>query len=92
MAECPKCGGEMREGEVFVTVTTPSVQSSTFGMMDMLGTVFPGVEMTRDEKIRWREKTGRKTGPLKKGEDERIMKTSGRRCMKCGYIELYAQE
>ena len=93
MAECSRCGGEMREGEVFVTITTPSLQASTgFGMMGIPRTVFPSVETTREEKIQWQEKTGRKTGLLKKSEEEQIMKVSGRRCIRSGYIELYAQE
>lgn len=92
MAECPKCGGEMREGEVLIRVTIPLGQVSP-GLS--LGTGMPGMgiqtgETTSEEHVLWREKTGRRTGWLIKSEEENIIKVSGRRCLNCGYIELYA--
>ena len=93
MVECPKCGGEIREGAVLVLVTTSAGQaSSSFGPMSIPGIGIPTGETTREERILWREKTGQKTGRLIKSEEEKTMKIYGRRCLKCGYIELYVQE
>lgn len=96
VVECPKCGGEMREGDAFVRVTIPGSQASSgLGMTSMTG--LPGIglptaEATSEERLLWRERTGRKTGWLMKSEEMKSMKISGRRCTACGYIELHAQE
>jgi uncharacterized OB-fold protein len=45
-----------------------------------------------EQKILWREKTGSKTGWLMKSDEQKTMRILGRRCIKCGYIELYARE
>ena len=93
MVECSKCGGKMQEGEVFVQAAISGVQASSgFGMMGIPGMGIPSGEMGMEEKIQWREKTGRKTGLLIKSDEEKTMKISGQRCIKCGYIELYARE
>jgi len=96
MAECPRCGGEVREGEVLVRVLTLGAQVmsplSSLGTLGMPGMGIPSGETKSEEKIIWREKTGRKTGWLAKSDEEKNMKITGRRCIKCGYIELYAQE
>lgn len=96
MAECPKCGGEMREGETIVRVTAPGSQVySGLGMTSMTGLpgmALPTAETTSEERLLWRERTGRKTGWLTRSEEEKTMKISGRRCAACGYIELHAQE
>jgi len=93
MVQCPRCGGKMREGEAFTRVTVSGGQASSgFGMMGIPGMGVSGGETTTEEKIQWREKTGRKTGWLIKSDEEKIMKISGRRCVECGYIELYARE
>ena len=69
MVECPRCGGEMREGEAFVRVTTSGGQASSgFGMMGIPGMDVPSVETVREKKILWREKTGRKKGWLTERE------------------------
>jgi len=55
MAECPRCGSEMREGEAFVRITTPAEQvSSSYGMLGMPGVGMPSGEMS-EEKVQWRE-------------------------------------
>ncbi len=91
MAACPKCGGEMREGEAFVPISIPSTAPS-LGMSGMPGMGMPSMSVpsveTTTERVMWREKTEHK-GLLKKSE-ETTLKISGQRCLNCGYIELYA--
>ena len=97
MVQCPRCAGEMHEGEALTRVTSIGGQPSS-GMMSMPGMMsipqmgLPSGEKTSEESILWREKTGKKTGWLMKSDEHKTMKISGRRCMKCGYIELYAHE
>jgi predicted nucleic-acid-binding Zn-ribbon protein len=50
------------------------------------------VGVTQEERIKWREKTGEKKGFLIKSDEVRTMTVKGRRCLQCGYIELYAQK
>jgi predicted nucleic-acid-binding Zn-ribbon protein len=93
MAECPRCGGEMREGEALMRFTTSVGQvSSSFDLLSMPGMGVPTGEQTIEEKIFWREKTGKKTGWLVKSDERKNLKISGLRCTECGYIELYAKE
>jgi len=86
----------MREGEAFVRVITFGAQVmsplTSLGTMGMPGMGVPTGETKSEENILWREKTGRKTGWLTKSDEEKTMKIKGRRCIKCGYIEFYAQE
>ena len=49
-------------------------------------------ERTSENNVLWREKTGAKTGRFIKSDEQITMKVSGRRCIKCGLIEFYAQE
>jgi hypothetical protein len=96
LAECAKCGGEIREGEAFVRVTTFSSviggSSSGFGIISIPGFDMPTSGRTSEENMLWREKTGAKTGLLIKSEEQKTMKIFGRRCVRCGYIELYGRE
>ncbi|MGA2785374.1 MAG: hypothetical protein ABSF09_11815 [Candidatus Bathyarchaeia archaeon] len=94
---CPKCGGEIREGEALVRVTIVSnlAGGSPYGSFG--GIPIPGFDLSTGERtseptILWREKTGAKTGRFIKSDEYKTMKISGRRCVTCGYIELYAQE
>jgi len=97
VVQCPSCAGEMREGEMLIRVTSLGGQPSS-GMMGMPGMMgipemgLPSGEKTSEESILWREKTGQKTGWLMKSDERKIMKICGRRCVKCGYTELYAHE
>lgn len=93
MAKCPKCGGEMRSGEIFAQITTSMSQAATgFGMIHLPGVGVPSGDMTKGESVIWKEKTGRKTGFLIKSDEEKIMKVTGQRCTLCGYVEIFAQE
>jgi predicted nucleic-acid-binding Zn-ribbon protein len=58
----------------------------------MSGMNLGDVGMTQEERIKWREKTGEKKGFLIKSDKVRNMAVTGRRCLECGYIELYARK
>jgi hypothetical protein len=90
MPVCPKCGGEMRQGEVFVPVDITEGFVKHSGLFSMPGVNMPPVESSRDEKISWRERTGEKAGLFRMNE-ARVVSIRGMSCIKCGYIELYAQ-
>lgn len=93
MSECPKCGGEMIQGEAYVEVTTSQSSSMMSGMMNPMSSMNLGsVDMTREERVKWREKTGEKKGFIIKSDEVRTLNVRGMRCLECGYIELYAQE
>ena len=92
MVECPKCGGEMGNGGLFVQVTTSSGQTMTgIGAIGMPGMGIPSSQITVDEPMTWREKTGQRTGLIIKSDEVKTMKVRGQRCLSCGYIELYTQ-
>ena len=93
MVECPRCGGEMREGELFVRgAVSKATAYPNFGVMDMPEMNVQNGDVMGENEILWREKTGRKTGWLIKSDEEKTMKISGLRCIKCGYVELYCRE
>jgi hypothetical protein len=83
----------MIQGEAYVAVTTSSPSPMMSGMMSPMSSMNIGdVGMTREERVKWREKTGEKKGFLIKSDEVRTLAVKGRRCLECGYIELYAQE
>ncbi len=83
----------MIQGEAYIDVDAPLINPAMSGMMSsMPGMNLEGVGMRQEERIKWREKTGEKTGFLIKSEEVRTMAVTGRRCLECGYIELYAQK
>jgi predicted nucleic-acid-binding Zn-ribbon protein len=92
MDECSKCGGKMIQGEAYVDVQTSSANNIMSGMMSpMSGMNLGNVGINHEERIKWREKTGEKKGFLIKSDEIRTIAVKGRRCLECGYIELYAQ-
>jgi hypothetical protein len=92
VSNCPKCSGEMKEGDALVRFTTPSNPGgATFGMPNMPGMSLP-TEIAKQESILWKEKTGQKKGWLVKRDETKILKLSGKRCQQCGYVELFARE
>ncbi|MFH2112091.1 MAG: hypothetical protein ABIJ47_12630 [Candidatus Bathyarchaeota archaeon] len=90
MVKCPKCGGEMVEGEAYVNVPVMPGGSMMGGMMPIPAVSMGGIAPSEDTGLRWREKTGEKKGFLFKSEEVRTMTVKGRRCTGCGLIELYA--
>lgn len=83
----------MIQGEAYVSVDVPSANPMMGGMMPpMSGMSLGGVEMTQEESVKWREKTGEKKGFLIKSDEVRTLAVKGRRCLECGYIELYVRE
>ena len=80
-------------GEAYVNVTTSPPGPTMSGMMSpMPGISMGGAGMTQEERVKWREKTGEKKGFLFKSDEVRTLALKGRRCLQCGYIELYAKE
>ena len=93
--KCPRCGGEMREGELFISVTGSSGTqrlSTPFSFPTGSPLGIPAGEVVTGEGPFWRERTGRKKGWLVKREETHTFELSGLRCTECGYIELYAHE
>lgn len=84
---CPKCGGEMREGEPLIRVY--SLYNPRLPIDPSLGA--PMIRGPVADELLWRERTGRITGWIIKKEEEQTLKVSGLRCINCGYIELYAR-
>jgi hypothetical protein len=63
------------------------------GMMSPLSGINVGnIGIIEEERIRWREKTGEKKGFLIKSDEIRTMAITGKRCIDCGYIELYTRK
>ena len=90
--KCGKCGGEMREGELFINVTSssgsPIIRQDSFSFPT--GSIPNASTEVIGEGPFWRERTGEKKGWLIKREETQILNISGLRCTNCGYIELYA--
>ncbi len=92
---CPRCNGEMRKGEVLLSVGLPSGSSSVFGglpMGGMGGMGLPMQEVETEAPLTWREKTGERKGLIIKSDEVRTMPVKGRRCLSCGYLELYVAD
>ena len=82
----------MIQGEAYVNFTTSSPNPMMSGMLSpMPGMSLGGVGSTQEERVKWREKTGQKKGFLIKSDEVRTLAVKGRRCLECGYIELYAR-
>ncbi len=91
-AKCPKCGGEMRPGEIrFDTDTVMPSQMNAY-MTGIPTSPLPSVYQTSTSHPYWEEKTGRKTGIIFKGDEKITLMIHGLRCSLCGYIEMYAME
>ena len=90
---CPKCRGEMREGELFVTaIEKGDPVPMTLGVDNISRNLraFQGGNVGVDGPL-WREYTGRETGWLWKRREIQVLPIKGKRCMRCGYIELYVK-
>ena len=83
----------MIRGEAYVDIETPSDNIMMSPMMSSITEMGRGnIGMTHEERIKWREKTGEKKGFLIKSDEIRTIAVTGKRCLKCGYIELYARK
>lgn len=89
---CPKCGGELREGELFVSaVRRIDHLPMTMGGRDYFSALgsFQGGDVSVEGPF-WREYTGEEKGWLWKRKEVKVLSVKGKRCISCGYIELYA--
>lgn len=84
----------MREGEVIYTHSEAmgGGMMGGGGMMQLPGVNLPRGSVTEKVAVNWKEKTGRETGWLVKGKEEKTLKVKGMRCTDCGFVELYVQE
>jgi predicted nucleic-acid-binding Zn-ribbon protein len=87
--KCPKCGGQMIEGNLRVDQDTamPNQMNAYIGGLSTGG--LPSMYDHSVSKPYWEEKTGKKTGFLIKNEEKRTLKIKGMRCSLCGFIEFY---
>jgi len=92
MVKCVRCGEEMVEGEAYMSVPVSQGSSMMGGMMSIPGMGMGNIGVTEEAGLRWREKTGERTGFLFKSDETRTMAVKGRRCPGCRYVELYAEE
>ena len=96
---CPKCGGAMREGDLVVKVVEGEAKPSPFmsAMMMRTGDIASNLGMLPQETISvegplWQEQSEKEGGWLFKKKETRVLQIKGKRCEKCGYIELYTKE
>jgi len=82
----------MREGELFITVTSGDGQFMSSPLERTPTGSFGMPVMVTGEGPFWRERTGEKKGWVVKREMTQTLKISGLRCTGCGYIELYARK
>jgi predicted nucleic-acid-binding Zn-ribbon protein len=90
--KCPKCGGEMKAGEIrFDSDTVMPSQMNSY-MTGIPNSPLPNVYQSSTSRPYWEERTGRRTGFIIKSEEKLRLKVTGLRCALCGYIELYATQ
>jgi len=91
---CPKCDGKMRKGEIFVNVKASSGGlrnlSPMMGGYSAMG--LPFEPRNAIEGLLWQEYTGEKKGWLIKQKEVKTLSPKGKRCLECGYVELYVME
>jgi predicted nucleic-acid-binding Zn-ribbon protein len=91
---CPKCGKEMREGELFIKVSSSGGDQYMSSGLERgpAGATFSMPPMVNGEGPFWRERTGEKKGWVIKREETQTFKIRGLRCTACGFIEFYASK
>ena len=92
--KCPKCYGKMRNGKILVNVKSASGGlrnlSPMMGGFSTMGSPFEsGLSV---EGLLWQEHTGKKKGWLIKEKEQKTLSLKGKRCLECGYVELYVKE
>jgi predicted nucleic-acid-binding Zn-ribbon protein len=86
---CPKCGGEMRQGDMLFDVSILMANPmSPMGGFSAYSAATMSDQTTASP--HWEEKTGRRKGFILKSDETKKMTVKGYRCILCGYIELYA--
>ena len=91
--KCPKCGGKMKMGQLYVNATfdqpvvTAAASASMNPLQDM-GLSMQGRSVSV-EGPSWREESDKEDGWLIKRKGKQILPIRGMRCLDCGYIELY---
>jgi rubredoxin len=91
---CPKCGGDMKDGQMKINLEMDRSQTmeNLVPNLDMSASTRAGFTETLSIAPHWEEKTGRKTGFIFKKEEVKEIRIRGHRCTLCNYIELYADE
>ncbi len=94
LTKCLKCSGKMRNGKILVNVKAPSGGlrnlSPMMGGFSSMGSPFEsGLSV---EGLLWQEYTGEETGWLIKQKKQKTLSLKGKRCLNCGYVELYVKE
>jgi hypothetical protein len=89
---CPKCGGGMRRGALYVSV---ELSASTQQLSHYLPSTFGGGGIPSSggvvgRRIFWEERTGEKKGFILKREKRKKIDVTGLRCIVCGFIEIFA--
>ncbi|MHA2313701.1 MAG: hypothetical protein ACXACF_00200 [Candidatus Hermodarchaeia archaeon] len=94
LIKCPKCNGEMRNGEILVDVRAPPGGLRNLSpMMGGYSTMsLPFEAGTSTEGVKWQEYTGEEKGWLIKQKEVKTLSLKGRRCLGCGYVELFVEE
>jgi len=94
LTKCPKCYGNMRKGEILVNVNAPS--GGLMNLSPMMGGYstmgLPSQPKLSVERVLWQEYTGEETGWLIKQKEQKTLSLKGKRCLECGYVELYVKE
>ena len=80
---CSKCGGEVREGELFINVTstTSSGLTSPYSYPSEFAMGMQSAPLVTGDGPLWREHTGEKEGWLFKREKTKTLKICGFRCI-----------
>ena len=98
-AKCPKCGGNMKDGQITTNVTSdptaailhPNVLSQTLsGQLSPFGPSNQGAGVTVEGPI-WREESEKEAGWIIKRKEKKDFSIRGMRCLSCGYIELFIE-
>lgn len=81
----------MRVGEIFINVKTVSTEFSHLSsLMDReVARALPERTEISSRNLLWREYTGQEKGWLIKQKEQITLPIKGKRCLKCGYVEIY---
>jgi hypothetical protein len=91
--KCPKCGGKMKAGQLYVRATfeqplTRVAAASSMNPMQDMGMSLQGLDVDV-EGPSWREESDKEEGWLVKRKGKLVLPLKGVRCLHCGFVELY---